>query len=260
MSLKNIAIITLLALGIVFATRYESSPELTESMMTDYSESGSLIPEHKVKQLQQHNREIDEEVNETDTIEPLNEDHDVALLDIFSENPDIEAWVESRGYLPQEYLAEDEYDPALLHAEAIAGNMNAQQIMASHLLSQQNFDEARVWLEEAASRGSSRALLMLAQAEMTQAQNTSPIDELRMKQAKAWMLVAEKRGDPMGRIASHYFGLATSAQEEPPTDIKNLSETYYHMLSEKRLQHGLPAFSDVEFPGEDLMVFQYLEK
>ena len=260
MSLRNISIALLLVMSVLIALQYIPGNEPTAEATTDRFGNEKAELEANFKQEQPNVPKTKEPVEKIHIVQDMSDNNDVTLLDILSENPDIEAWVESRGYLPQEYLVEHEYDLALLHAEALDGNMHAQQIMASHLLSQQRFDEAKLLLEKAASLGSSRALLMLAQAEMTQAQNTFPVNESLMERARAWLLVAEKRGDPMGRIALHYFGLTPPEDTQTSLSIQQLSEAYYNKLTKKRLQYGLPEFSDAAFPSEDLIVFQYLEK
>lgn len=187
-------------------------------------------------------------------------DHIVQVINIFSDNPELKKWVIERGYLPRELLPEKDFDDALLQAEASSGNMNAQHLLAETLLKQRKYSEAESWLLDAASRGSTRAVVMLAELNYMRMRDDPEHARNFLDSAKAWLLVADLRGDPMGKIAWQYFGLESELESDNLSDIETQSQRFYLSLVRQRGNSGLGNFSNAVFPQDDLSIFQYLEK
>lgn len=239
-----------------------SEPEASFAEATNYPEVNTSQPNiSSAIDLDPHPVEVDSgaEVAET-TEQPEDESK---LQSIFKANPALKSWATDRGYWSENSSEYSDYDENSLMVLAKSSNLEATQILSERLTAQSRLDEAEVWSREAAALGSSKALINLAQINLSQSTNPELTDaqrEAHLTSANAWLLVSSNRQDPFATVAGQYLQLGDKDSWLKNPKVVALAEDLHSELVKQRYAKGLSDFEDVAFPGDDISFFQYLNE
>ena len=229
-----LAVIVALVLGIEgMATRHRAHIATPKD-----DADAAMLPRDRVAQVAAATAVVPAIATMMPAIEPSLHDAQTLLGPI---TPGQQQWLLAHGYQISQIDTDlPAHEREHLRAAALSGDAQAVDHYAA-LAALRGQSDAVHWLKQSAANGSTQALLRLAMW------HNPPSGVVDKPEAIAWLLVAQRRGDP---FAVHLLEQLSAQDDAQGAASVARAEALYQQLEHERYRRGLAAFANTTFPAE----------